>query len=432
MNADVGILGGGISGLSLAVALTRDAEVLEADPRPGGLARTFGRGGFWSDVGGHILFSKDQEVLDWMVRALGDNVARRRRNNKILYRGLLVKYPFENGLGALPREDAFECLMGFIQNTHPGPPHQNFEQWMYWALGAGITERYLIPYNRKIWKREPREMSTEWVERVPRPPLEDVVRSALGIETEGYTHQLHFFYPREGGIEALPRALAARLQERGRLRTGYRVERVRRTQRGFQINDEREYRTLVTTMPILPFLETLEQVPEEILEAARSLRYNSLRVVLLGIDRREGLDELTALYIPDQSVLAHRVCFNCAFSPAMAPPGCASLACEITTRAGDGVHELDDEALAARVHADLVRVGVLRPGDHVVERVVHRERFAYVVYDLGYAARVARIGAWLASIGVHAAGRFAEYKYVNMDACIRRTLDLARELDGAR
>src|SRR5207248_7282632 len=121
-------------------------------------------------------------------------------------------------------------------------------------LGRGITERYLLPYNRKIWKRDPTQMGIEWVERVPRPPLEDVVKSALGIETEGYTHQLYFFYPRAGGIESLPRAFASQVRK---LRTGYRVEKVRKTAHGWAVNDEREYRTLVTTMPILPFLQTL-------------------------------------------------------------------------------------------------------------------------------------------------------------------------------
>ncbi len=430
MNADVGILGGGLSGLSLAALLGRDAEVLEATDTPGGLARTFGRNGFLSDIGGHIMFSKDQEVLDLMVAALGDNVAKRRRNNKILYQGRYVKYPFENGLDALPKEDAYDCLISFLQNDAKPPPHANFEEWMYFTLGRGITDRYLLPYNRKIWKRDPKQMGTEWVERVPRPPLEDVVKSAIGIETEGYLHQLYFHYPIHGGIESLPRAFAAQARARGhRVVTGCRVEKIRRSAGGWVVNDEREYRHLVTTMPILPFLLTLADVPGPVMEAARKLEYNSLRVVMLGIDRREGLDELTAAYVPDPALLAHRVCFNNAFSPELAPPGCASLQCEITTNPGDGVFELDDDTLAARVHAELVSVGILRATDRVVEQMVQRERFAYVVYDLGYAARVKLIADYLASLGIHAAGRFAEYRYINMDACIRRTLDLSRELD---
>ncbi len=50
-------------------------------------------------------------------------------------------------------------------------------------------------------------MGTAWVERIPKPPAKDIIKSALGIETEGYTHQLHFYYPKTGGFQTLPRTL---------------------------------------------------------------------------------------------------------------------------------------------------------------------------------------------------------------------------------
>src|SRR5439155_103701 len=83
------------------------------------------------------------------------------------------------------------------------------EEWAYAAFGRGIADRYLIPYNRKIWKLEPRDIGLEWVGRIPRPPMEDVVRSAMGIETEGYTHQLYFRYPLHGGFESVVKAMIA-------------------------------------------------------------------------------------------------------------------------------------------------------------------------------------------------------------------------------
>ncbi len=64
----------------------------------------------------------------------------------------------------------------------------------------------------------------------------------------------------------------------------------------------------------------------------------------------------------------------------------------------------------------------------VVYRHVHREKFAYVVYDHGYSDRVRKIRDFTDSRGIHLAGRFAEYQYVNTDACVRRALDLARQL----
>ncbi len=196
-----GILGGGLTGLALASMVEGDCEVLEKEASPGGLCRTFQEKGFRFDIGGHILFSRNEEILKRVLEQLGDNIEKRRRNNKILFNGRFVKYPFENGLNDLAKEDILDCRIGFLKNPHPAPT--NFKEWILHTFGDGFASKYLIPYNEKIWKFPLDQMELDWVERVPQPPLEDLLRSALGFETEGYMHQLHFYYPKTGGIEAL-------------------------------------------------------------------------------------------------------------------------------------------------------------------------------------------------------------------------------------
>jgi hypothetical protein len=82
-----------------------------------------------------------------------------------------------------------------------GPPEpRNFRDWIRWRMGGGIAECFMVPYNEKLWCSDLRDVSTSWVSgRVPEAPLDDVLKSALGIPTEGYTHQLRFYYPRRGG-----------------------------------------------------------------------------------------------------------------------------------------------------------------------------------------------------------------------------------------
>ncbi len=426
---DVGILGGGISGLFLARFLGRGAQVLEADGRVGGLARCFGADGFRSDIGGHILFSKDKEALAHELFALGSNLRQGTRANRILYRGLHVKYPFENGIDVLPKEEIADILHTFVQNPHTKKP-ENLREWTYHVFGSGLSERYLLPYNEKIWKTPLDEMSLEWVERIPRPPLLDLIKTAVGIPTEGYTHQLNFLYPKEGGFEALPRAVAAGLG--GRVSTGFRVQRIRRAEGGWAVvsaaGEERRYQTLVSTIPITHLLDALEDVPPEVWAAARALRFNSLRVVLIGVAPNE-LPAYTALYVADPRSIYHRVCFNHVFSPDMVPAGHGSVSCEITVTPGSAVDGWTDEQLIARTVEDLARDGIVRP-DRVVMRTVHRERLAYVIYVKGYSEAVRVVREFADSRGIHLAGRFAEYQYINTDACVRRALDLSRQLRG--
>ena len=426
---DVGILGGGVSGLFTAYFLGGDVEVLEADATTGGLSRCFGGEGFRSDIGGHILFSKDKEALAHELAVLGDNVRLGLRANKILYRGLHVKYPFENGIDALPKEDIVDILHTFIENPHKAKP-ANFREWMFHTFGTGLTERYLLPYNEKIWKTPAEEMSLEWVDRVPRPPLLDLLKTAVGISTEGYTHQLNFHYPREGGFEAMPNAVAAKLG--AKVQTGFRVASLRKCDGGWAVTsdrgEERRYRQIVATLPIGTLFSALGDVPAEVRAAADALRYNSLRVALIGVNGTD-LPPYTALYVPDPASLYHRVCYNQVFSPDMVPAGQSSVSCEITVAPGSDLDTWSDERILQRVEDDLVRDGIVRR-EAICYRQVHRERYAYVVYTTGYADRVRAIREHTDARGIHLAGRFAEYQYVNTDACVRRALDLARQLRG--
>jgi protoporphyrinogen oxidase len=426
---DVGILGGGISGLFTAYFLGGDVEVLEADATPGGLARCFGTDGFRSDIGGHILFSKDKEALAHEIAVLGENVRQGVRANKILYQGLHVKYPFENGINVLPKDQIVDILQTFIENPHKAKP-TNFREWLYHTFGDGLTNRYLLPYNEKIWKTPLDDMSLEWVDRVPRPPLADLLKTAVGISTEGYTHQLYFQYPRTGGFESLPRAVASKLGSK--VTTGFRVAGLEPCEGGWVVKstagEERRYRQVVATIPIGTLFSALGEVPSSVRSAADGLRYNSLRVVLVGVSGTD-LSEYTALYVPDPKSLYHRVCYNRVFSPDLVPAGHSSVSCEITVTPGGDMDSWSDDRLRDRVVDDLVRDEIVHR-DRVVYRAAHRERYAYVVYTTGYSQRVSTIRQYVESRGIHLAGRFAEFQYVNTDACVRRALDLARQLRG--
>ncbi|KPQ44511.1 MAG: hypothetical protein MPEBLZ_00878 [Candidatus Methanoperedens nitroreducens] len=105
------ILGGGLTGITLARLLHEkgeDVTVLEREPVFGGLCRSVSDSGFTFDIGGsHIIFSRDAEVLTFMNDVLGKNSQRNIRNTKIFYKGLYIKYPFENGLNQLPKDDLF-------------------------------------------------------------------------------------------------------------------------------------------------------------------------------------------------------------------------------------------------------------------------------------------------------------------------------------
>ena len=424
----VGILGGGISGVALAAHLERPWEILEGAAEIGGLCASVEEGGFTFDAAGpHILFSRNKTVLGRMVEVLGDNAGQRRRENKIWLGGRLIKYPFENGLADLSKQDCFECLMGYLHNEWTKEP-TNLEEWAYATFGRGISDKYFLPYNRKIWHCEPSEITLDWVARIPKPPLEDVVRGAVGIPTEGALHQLHFTYPKRGGYVALVHAFAARAKG-GAIRTACPVERVGVRDGRWIVHAggvDRAYDTLVSTLPVHELARLWDGFPPVAREALGCLRYNSLVNVLLGLREDRGYP-YTALYIPDPGIPFHRLSFPRAFSAECAPPGSSAMMAEITCAEGDALWSLDDATLAAQMVEHLERMGLASPAS-VVYRKVMRFRYGYPVYDHQHAAATRRLHESVARAGIHLLGRFAQFEYINSDVCVERAMKLAASL----
>ena len=72
---EIAIIGAGISGTTIARLLAADGHavtVIEASDRAGGLCKSREVDGFvFDDAGGHILFSKQKDLLDWQIARCG-------------------------------------------------------------------------------------------------------------------------------------------------------------------------------------------------------------------------------------------------------------------------------------------------------------------------------------------------------------------------
>jgi protoporphyrinogen oxidase len=429
----VAILGGGLSGLTLGYLFSQksvDFEILEKENECGGLMRSLQKQDFTFDYGGsHIIFSKNEEVLRFILDFLGNNKVRNTRKTKILYKGRYVKYPFENGLADLPVEENFECLYSFVQNLIRKEKEEiekpnNLKQWFRYTFGEGIAEKYLIPFNEKIWKYPLEDIDLEWVERIPNPPVEDIMKSAIGIETEGYTHQINFYYPEEGGIQSLTRSLETMIKDR--INLSFEVKTIKKDKDKWIISngkEERKYTKIISTIPIQNLIKSLDH-PKKIEKAVNSLRYNSLVTVMIGLNIPK-INELSWLYIPDKTVLAHRISFPSNYSPKVAPTGKSSVLAEITCNVGSGIWNMKDESLVDRVIEDLHNLKIINRKD-VVFAETKRMEYAYVINDLAYDQNRKIVKDYVNGLGIDLLGRFAEFKYLNMDACVENAIQYSK------
>lgn len=429
----IGILGGGLSAVSLAYFLQEQPrvasiDVLEKEGAPGGLCRSYPFAGLHYDVGPHIMFSKNKEVLDLMVRLLGDNVHKLRRSNKIFHDGRFVKYPFENELSALAPQERDWCLEAFLDNPYAQYKPRTMLEFFLATFGEGITNLYLRPYNEKIWKFDPAFMDTQMVDRIPKPPPDDIIRSAKGEASEGYLHQLHFYYPKRGGVQTLFNAFLARLGDKVTARVGAGIERVAREGTAWRVatadGASRDYDLLVSTIPIPELICRLQPaVPQAVAESARDLKFNSIAICMIHV-RRDRLGDNFAVMVPEREIVFHRLSKLDFLLPPEEADGSARIMAEVTYRAGSPTARMSDGELLDRVVADLARLKFIDgPGD-VHAREVLRQRHAYVIYDLNHKANVETVRRHCeGELGILLHGRFGEFNYINMDAVIERSME---------
>lgn len=432
----IGILGAGLAGISLAQFLdahdpATEIELLEKASQPGGLCQSFRFGPLHYDVGPHILFSKDAEVLQLMVDLLGDNVQRLRRSNKIFHDGRLIKYPFENELSALSDADKQYCLDAFLNNPYRSYQPASMLQFFLVTFGEGITNLYLRPYNEKIWKFDPAMMDTQMVDRIPKPPAEDIVKSAQGMPSEGYVHQLFFHYPKTGGIQTVVDGFRRRCSSRVALSLNCAIQRIENRDGRWTVHladgTRREYNRLVSTIPIPDLVAALgPAVPATVGEAARALRFNSIAFCQVRV-RRDTLGDHFAVMAADKQVLFHRLSKLDFLVPEEARDGTTTFQLEVTYRPGDRIDQMADGDLAARLVADLDRLGFARRED-VLAHELRRFSHAYVIYDLDHRRNVETVRDYCENrLGIVLHGRFGEFKYMNMDAVIRRSIERSRQ-----
>ena len=427
------VIGAGASGLSLALLLDGDVTVFESLSVSGGHCRAITVDGFTFDEGPHIMFSKDQRVLDFMINSLRGNVHQSRRNNRVCIDGAFVKYPIENDLAGLPTDHRNQCLLDFLFNEDEryAQHADNLEEWFLGNFGRALTDLYFRPYNEKTWNVPLAELSMTWAERIPLPPAQDVVKGALGISTEGYLHQLHYHYPLVGGYQAITDAWE-RLLEPGQVRLSTAVRTISPGPGGVEVVTDGARETfdrVVCTAPMTSLVDMVPAVPDVVRTAVASLQFNPLASVTLGF---RGVDphDFTAVYFPDPAFLVNRISSPCVFSPRNGPPGHYSIQAEITDRRGGPSLAHSDDELVEHVHEWLIKYGLV-PEDHPrVLADVQRLEHAYVVYTVDYERHVETVRQWMETQGVHIHGRFGAFEYLNVDGCVNRSLEMATRLNG--
>jgi len=402
------ILGGGPAGCGAAWRIRALGKgrvtLLEQRPVVGGNAGSFAFAGQWVDYGSHRLHHAcDPEILRDVQALLGDDLRDRERHGRIRLRGRWLHFPLKTQdlLLRLDRRFALGVARDVLRRPFAataGP--ESFASVLRAALGPTLCEHFYFPYARKIWGREPEELSAiQSRKRVSAGSFAKLVRRLLKPPGEG-----RFYYPRRG-YGQLSEAYADAAREAGaEIRLGWRVTRLRRGKGRWTVEAERdgaraalEADHVWSTLP-LPLATRLVEPgpPAEVLEAASRIDYRAMLLVYLqlDVDRFSATD---AHYFPEAHVAMTRLSEPKNYFGAPEPRGSTVLCAELPCAPDDEVWSLSDGDLARRVADDMARAGLplARPPLAVA---VRRLRHAYPIYSVGYEAPFAALDAWSDSL----------------------------------
>jgi len=423
------ILGGGLAGLSTAYHLGDTPHlVVEGEQTAGGLCRSREVEGFVFDYTGHLLHLRDERIarlVDELAPGVFEEVERKA---EVRMRGVTLPFPFQANLHGLPRELVAQCLVDFVESGRTEvseDPRTSFEAWALAVFGRGISDLFMLPYNRKLFRREPAEMTADWVSwAVPRPSLSELVRGALGLTNEGMGYNPKFRYPTRGGIGVLPQRLAERVPH---VRLGERVVEVNLAKRTATLErgETLSYDQLVVTTPLPQFLTMVADGTPDLSQEAARLDWSVVGCVNLGVDRARIADGAQWIYLPDDDVPFYRVGFPSNFSSGVAPAGTSSMYVEFGLRRDE---PFDPAALERAAIDGLEKLGILDPGDRILARDTIRVDPGYVIFDRARQDVMARVVPALERQGVHLIGRYGAWTYSYMERALLDGLEAAARL----
>ncbi|EOH4463903.1 NAD(P)/FAD-dependent oxidoreductase, partial [Campylobacter jejuni] len=409
----IGIIGAGISGMSLARMLKVDfeVEILEKDSVIGGIARTKDVDGKPYHVnGGHCFNSKFDDVLDFVFNTVlsKDKWNFVPRKAEILFKENWVSYPIEfsiKDIDSFNTDLAFQITKEMFSASYE--KGRNLEEWFINHFGPTLAREYFIPYNTKIWGIEPKNMDNVWIEdekqmKLPVPTKDSFYRSLIGKGSDNMSHA-SFYYPKTNNQNTFIEAIGDGV----RIITNYDVKNIAQENNTWIVNGEKKYDILINTSPLDLIPNILKNIPSEIQNYFKQLKFNKVSNIFWETD---GSLDMTWGYIPDPKIGFHRI---------------SNTGCVVQPHG----KFCTQEAIGVVSYKKLIEEGrkipfLKKPLDYNVTE------HAYVFFDLNYRQAKEKTIAYLDSLGLISHGRFGEWEYYNMDVCIKRSIDLAKSIKG--
>lgn len=288
------IIGAGISGLTYAACTKDDYVIVEKEDRPGGLCKTFYQDGFVWDYAGHFFHFATPEIRTFFEQKISaTDMVKCVKDTNINYNGTSVNYPFQMNIHQLPKDEFIDCLYDLFHRAEKNK-YENFEDMLYGKFGKSITEKFLKPYNEKLYACDLNELDTDAMGRFfPYANPEQIIDNMKNHSVQTYNST--FDYPLQGAQFFIDLILAQIDKER--LLLNAKVSSIDLDKKMVLVNgDIIKYEVLINTIPVNHFVKILSNGMKNNLKNVFSC--NKVLIFNLGFDKQAENTSTHWTYFP--------------------------------------------------------------------------------------------------------------------------------------
>lgn len=403
------ILGAGIAGISAAYHLKQKGEssvIFEKDNDWGGLCGFFEIDGFRFDRFVHFTFAKDEKIAELFAKS--SPLYAHPPVSYNYWRGCWLKHPAQNNLAPLPIEEKVKIIDSFVNRPRKDVAEiSDYAEWLRVQYGDYFAENFPFAYTRKYWGVEAKQLETKWVgNRLHVSPLPEVLRGAFAEQQENFYYTKFMNYPKKGGFRSIMNECRKGLD----IRLNKKAVRIDTAAKQVEFADGtvENYDNLISSLPLPEIIKMISDVPENVQNAAKQLRWTCGYQVSLGFNRPDVAKYLW-FYIYDEDVPPARVYSPNLKSPDNAPDGCSSLQAEIFF--ANGVKVVDKNIILQKTVEKLKEICQFNDSD-VVVKDIRFEPYANIIFtpEIYESRKVVR--EWLQAQGIKTIGRFGEWDYL--------------------
>ena len=299
------IIGAGISGLTFANYADGDYLIIEKEDEVGGYCRTIRKKDYVWDYAGHFFhFSTDEFRKKFIDSVDAADIKYKDKNTKIIYKDALIDYPFQTNIHELDKEEFIDCLYDLFHREEK-EDYDNYLDMLYGKFGKSIVEKFLRPYNEKLYAVDLTTLDKDAMGRFfPYADIPAIIDN-MKANKDSTSYNNTFLYPINGAgsfIQILYDAL-----DKSKVLLNHKVVRIDNENKTAELDDGSRirYEYLINSSPLNDFLAYFDG--EEFKKLRASLSYNKVLVFNLGFNKKSKLTEEHWLYIPDKAVNFYRV-----------------------------------------------------------------------------------------------------------------------------